>query len=262
MNTVVNTLLQGFVLAAFPLSICAGAQTTASSEVSYAPVPANLRAKSDPKRIAAVKVLDISQRAVYVLPPFGEDPLGDTYKTNFGQAMRMRHLAHEFPFDTLDMNALRMDAPWILTAQSSFARMQTPAKSLRALLDKLNRPILESSDVELPDGFVESNTTIRDFLWRMAQREGSRRYLDLARARPQLLGPAWAYFCVARDEIARFQKKTPSRLGADLLLHFEFLEKCLGRLLMPRMPMGNDRELLQKTLLLVEGFAAPPAKTS
>ncbi len=225
--------------------------------VSCVPVSAHLRAAGG-KDSASVKVLDVSSEAVYAVPILNGDPKADAYETNFGWAMRLRQLSQPFPFAMLDTKALEVEAPWILKRRAYLLKARPASQVSRDLLDKLNRPILEASGAELPEGTIYSRASVYEFLWEMAQRDGGRRYLNLARAMPELMGPAWAYFSAARDELRRTQKQLPSELGKDLLLHLDTLEVSLGRLMMPSMPMGNDLELLQTMLGKISRYASAP----
>jgi len=237
----------------------------AKDDLFYAPVQAYLKDRSHAQGQAMrVEVLDISHTNVYVVPPFDEVAQKYAYKTPFGLAMRSRHWAHTMPFERLDMKALSMDAPWIVAVRDSLAQERSAQRALRDLLGKLERPMLETSGVELPVGTIAKLTSIRIFLWQVSQKETSRQRLDILRANPKLLGPFWAYLCVARDEIKRSERRIPggkgSALGAAALARFEELEIALGRLLMPRTPIGNDREQLQNTLNFIFDHGASPGQ--
>jgi len=209
------------------------------------------------------RVLAVSSMAVYVLPPFPESPR-DTYPTEFGPALSLRRLAWPFPFPALDDEALYREAPWISKERQFAEKNFGVERILRVLLNRLNRPVVEASGVTLPAGALPASLSCNALLWELAQREGSRARLDLVRAYPQLLSPAWAYLCAARDDIQRFQKSIPepTALGAEMIFQIDVLEISLGRLLKPGMPIGNDREQIGRVLLRIGNFAASPSSVT
>lgn len=250
--------------AAWAAELAPVAASVSSAAVSFAPRAALLRAAAPKTGTVEARVLAVSSAAVYVLPPFPEVP-GDTYATQWGPALSLRRLAWPFPFSALDDAALYRAAPWISQARRFSEKLYSVEVILRVLLNRLDRPVLETSGANLPQGAaipaVLSNNAL---LWSLAQREGSRSRIELVRAYPQLLAPAWAYLCAARDDIRRVQKLAPkpTALGNEIIFQIDTLEGALGRLLKPGMPIGNDREQIGRVLLRIADFAAGPSSVT
>lgn len=229
-----------------------------SEAEKYAPVALVLRAAAPKASTLSVRFLAVSSAAVYTLPPASAGD-GQLYRTPTGLALNLRILAWRFPFESLDDAALFQEAPWVLAQRRAWAaRGYTPEGVLRVLQDRLGYPVVAASGVVLPEGGLPQDMTIGQLLWELSLREHNRTRWALVRAYPELLGPAWAYLCAARDEIIVAQKRTPTSIGREYLFRLDGLEAALGRLLTDRTPIGVDRQQINGMITFIATFAASP----
>ena len=227
-----------------PLKTMETAVPAAVSATQCDPVPALVRSSRDRNCVRTVRVFDVGPSALYAAPPPDDNPRADAYRTDTGWAMRARHWATAYPFETLDLHALSIDAPWVLAYKNAYESPRAPAVIVRELSEKLNRPVQEASGVVFPIGTLDTTTSCRLFLSRLSDASAGHSALQLARGTPRLLGPFWAYLSVAADELRRFHARTPNKTSAELLGCFSQMEGALGRLMMPVPPNTEDREVL------------------